>query len=471
MRRSTSVRQPRRSYAAHPSLLLFASALGLGVASVLAAASPTSAPAPGDATGEPLRLGVLLDYTGRLGVHGPGVEQGIRLAVDQVNAAGGVLGQPVEILVGDGQTDPRVAVAVARDLASRGAHALVGPMGSAAALQVGAEVSKSLRLPTVTPTATSPDLAQLDDDDFLFRTALSDVAQGPVLARVTLDVGIERLAVLYQDDTYGRGLFRAFEGSFEAELTTAVEVPPEADSYLPQLRRAAEATGAGPPQALLVIAYPGATDILVKEALDHGLFDRFFFVDANFGPDVVLAVGAEPLEGQMGTIPIAAGGKLTGAATVLAELTQQVGGRPKQSALAAYDATICLALAAERAGTTDGGALRDALYDVCGSGGTKIDAGGDGVARALAAIRRGEDIDFDGATTTVDWDCTGDVTRGYVGVYRFASGVPVLVDQVTFEGSLAVYAAPERDASDRRPSRGVASGSGSASASGSAGSG
>ena len=44
-------------------------------------------------------------------------------------------------------------------------------------------------------------------------------------------------------------------------------------------------------QALLVIAYPGATDILVKEALDHGLFDRFLFVDANFGPDVVLAVG------------------------------------------------------------------------------------------------------------------------------------------------------------------------------------
>jgi ABC-type branched-subunit amino acid transport system substrate-binding protein len=189
--------------------------------------------------------------------------------------------------------------------------------------------------------------------------------------------------------------------------------------------------------------------VLVKEALDHALFQRFLFVDANFGPDVVLAIGAERLEGQMGTIPIAAGDRLPGYATVHQELKAFAGAVPKQSALAAYDAAICLCLAAERAGSTDGEALRDALYEVCGKASgkasgsdTRIDAGAAGVTEALAAVRSGRDIDFDGATSTIDWDAAGDVTRGFVGVYRFQEGSVVLVDRVAFDSGLPLELSP-----------------------------
>ena len=377
---------------------------------------------------EALQLGVLFDYTGRLGVHGPDLEEGVRLAVEQVNAAGGVFGRPVDIVVGDGETDADVAVDRARELIAGGVHVLVGPMGSQAALRVGVEVSGPLGVPTITPSATSPELSQIDDDGYLFRTALSDVAQGPVLASLALDDGLERVSVVYQDDAYGRGLYRSFETSFHGQIPASVTVAPEADSYLPEIRQAAE----GDAQALLVIAYPGATDILVQEALDHELFDRFLFVDANFGPDVVLAVGAERLEGQKGTIPIGAGSGLPGYATVLAELKERAQRPLKQSALAAYDATVCLCLAAERAGSTDGDAIRNALYEVCGGGGVRIDAGAAGVALALATIRDGREIDFDGSTSTIDWDPAGDVTRGFVGVYRFQGGSVVLVDRVAF---------------------------------------
>ena len=375
-----------------------------------------------------LQLGVLFDYTGRLGVHGPDLEEGVQLAVEQVNSAGGVFGQPVAVVLGDGETNSDIAVARAREMVRGGVDVLVGPMGSQAALRVGIEVSGPLGVPTITPSATSPELSLIDDDGFLFRTALSDVAQGPVLASLARDDGMERVSVVYQDDAYGRGLYQAFEASFDGHIHAAVTVPPEADSYLPELRQAA----GGGSQALLVVAYPGATDILVEEALDHGFFDRFLFVDANFGPDVVLAVGAERLEGQKGTIPIGAGNSLPGYSTVLAELRERSQRPLKQSALAAYDAAVCLCLAAERAGTTDGDAIRNALYEVCGEGGQRIDAGADGVARALASLRDGRDIDFDGATSTIDWDPSGDVTRGSVGVYRFEGGTVVLVDRVAF---------------------------------------
>lgn len=411
---------------------------GCAVAWLASAQDTVSAETP---TTEPLQLGVLFDYTGRLGVHGPDLEQGVRLAVAQVNAAGGVFGRPVEVTVGDGETDAEVAVTRGREMVEAGVDALVGPMGSQAALRVGHEISGPLRVPTISPSATSPELTLVDDDGFLFRTALSDLAQGPVLADLAKRDGLNRVSVAYQNDTYGRGLYQAFQSAFGGEISAAVQVPAEADSYLPELRRAAT----GGSQALLVIAYPGATDILVQEALDQRLFERFLFVDANFGPDVVLAVGAERLEGQMGTIPIGAGDLLPGYSTVLAELREAVGRPLKQSALAAYDATVCLCLAAERSGTTDGDALKEALFEVCGGGGTRIDAGAGGVAAALAAIRDGIDIDFDGATSTIDWDRAGDVTRGFVGVYRFSGGSVVLVDRVAFDGD------PERISSLGNP--------------------
>ncbi|MDA8017044.1 MAG: ABC transporter substrate-binding protein [Thermoanaerobaculia bacterium] len=396
--------------------------------------SEDGAPGPTQADIQRLQLGVLFDYSGRLGVHGPDLEHGVKLAVDQVNAAGGVLGRPVEVTIADGETDADAAVTKAREMIDSGIDALVGPMGSQAALRVGAEVSGPLRVPTVTPSATSPELSSIRDGGYLFRTALSDVAQGPVLADLAVRDGLERVSVIYQDDAYGRGLFRAFRDAFAAfagELAAAITVSPEADSYLDELRRAA----VGDSQALLLIAYPGATDILLKEALDEELFHRFFFVDVNFGPDVVLSVGAERLEGQMGTIPIGASGILPGYATVLAELKERVQKPLRQGALAAYDATVCLCLAAERAGSTDGTLLRDALFEVCGGGGKRINAGAEGVARALTAIRKGRNVDFDGATTPIDWDAAGDVTRGFVGVYRIQSGALVLVDRMAFEAA------------------------------------
>lgn len=404
-------------------------ALGAGSA-FLALASWIGADASIPAPAAGLRIGAVLDFSGPLAVHGPSTEQGARLAVAQVNAAGGVLGLPVELVVADGATDAETTVARARELAAAGADALVGPMGSVAALAVGERVSGPLAIPTLSPSATAPGLRFAKDGDFLFRTVLSDVAQGPVLARVADGDGLARLSVLYQDDAYGRGLYESFQGAFHGEIVAGIPVAAEERSYLGALTTAAAGS-----QGLLVIAYPGETEVIVREALAGRFFSTFLFVDANFGPDVVRAVGAGPLEGLKGTLPVAPGEELPGTQTVLDELTAHFGAAPTAGApTTAYDAVVCLCLAAEVAGTTDGTAVRDALRRVCSNpGGARFDAGAAGVAEALAAVRRHESVDFDGSGSTLDWDEAGDVARGYVGVFRFADGQPVLVERVPFE--------------------------------------
>ena len=86
-----------------------------------------------------------------------------------------------------------------------------------------------------------------------------------------------------------------------------------------------------------------------------------------------------------------------------------------------YDATVALALAAQAARQLDGAGIRDQLRAVTSPPGTVVVAGPEGVARALRILARGGEIDYDGASSGLDWDENGDLRRGHVGVWRFTA--------------------------------------------------
>ena len=118
---------------------------------------------------------------------------------------------PVEGVSADATQGPSVAVEAARRLVEvEGVHAIVGPNASSAALPVSRSVSATLGIPTISPSATSPQLTDVEDNGYFFRTALSDAAQGPVLAQVTRGRGFDNVGLIYQDDAYGKGLAAAF---------------------------------------------------------------------------------------------------------------------------------------------------------------------------------------------------------------------------------------------------------------------
>ena len=82
---------------------------------------------------------------------------------------------------------------------------------------------------------------------------------------------------------------------------------------------------------------------------------------------------------------------------------------------------MALILAAEAAGSVDGAAVRDQLRAIAGPPGQAVQATPSGVAEALSLLRAGEEIDYEGAASTLDWDANGDLRRGHIGVWRFTA--------------------------------------------------
>ena len=252
--------------------------------------------APADDAG-PLRLGLMVNLSEGAPARAVERQRAFELAIQHVNAAGGVFGQPVEFVVGDSTLDPEKAVAVARRLVEEeGVHAIVGPTSSANALAVAEQVSGPAGIPTVSPSATSPALALVNDGDFFFRTTLSDGAQGPVLARVAREQGFENVGVLYRNDSYGRGAVRVLSGCLDGSDQPTCHRGGQA-SHLPELRQLAE----GGATALVAITFESEGVVILQEALDSGLFTRFAFGDALKSPDLVQAIGGDRLGGMYGT--------------------------------------------------------------------------------------------------------------------------------------------------------------------------
>ena len=388
--------------------------LGLAAGLVVGLAACGSDPAPADDIG-PLRLGLLVNLSEGAPARAVERQRAFELAVQHLNAAGGVFGQPVEFVVGDSTLDPEKAVAEARRLVEEGSvHALVGPTSSANALAVAEQVSGPAGIPTVSPSATSPALTLVNDGDFFFRTTLSDGAQGPVLARVAREQGFENVGVLYRNDPYGVGLFESFRDAWTGPIT-AVAVEGGQESYLPELRRSAE-DGAS---ALVLLTFESEGAVILREAIDSGLYTRFAFGDAVKSPDLVQGIGGDRLGGMYGTAGASAPDNPSAASWDAAYAAEY--GAPPAFAYTreTYDAAIALALAAQAANSVDGTAIRDELRAVGSAPGDRVVPGTDSIAEGLRLLADGGEVNYDGAAATLDWDGNGELRLGHIGVWRF----------------------------------------------------
>ncbi len=362
-----------------------------------------------------LKIGLLLDLSSGSAEVYRDRQRAFELAIKHVNEGGGVFGLPVAVAVADATADPEKAVAAARRLVEvEGVHAIVGPNASASALPVAEQVTGPASIPTVSFSATSPALTAVADNDFLFRTALSDVSQGPVLARLARERGFDNVGLLHVDDPWGRGLAAAFEAAWDGPVK-AVPVDPGETEFLSALRESAS----GGAQALVVISFETAALAMVREAIDNGLYDHFVFGDGAKRPSLVHALGGARLGNMYGTGPASAPESAASAAWEAAWVAEY-GALPVLAYVKeAYDATVALALAAQAAGRLDGAAIRDRLRAVGASPGTVVHVGPSGIADALRILADGGEVDYEGASGSMDWDGNGDLRRGHIGIWRF----------------------------------------------------
>lgn len=370
------------------------------------------------------KIGALLPMTGDLQAYGPTSKKGIDLAARQVNEQGGILGGKLDIVLGDTQTNPQQAVDAAKRLVSvEGVAGIVGALSSGVTIPVAKSVTSKEGVPQVSSASTSPEITTLGDNDFLFRTVPTDAIQGKGLAQIAKGAGYGKLAVIYVNNAYGKGLADAFKMNYESmggTVTGSAPYEKAKASYRGELKGLTD----GDPEALVFIGYPESGVTILRQALEEGYFKKFVFTDGMNEPDWISKVGAEFVDGSIGSVP-----KAATETDSYKRFVEAYGGKPEKAFVdTAYDAAFLLALAIEKAGSMDGKAVRDALREVASAPGKKILPGQ--WKEAVAAIKAGEDIDYVGATGDHNFDKNGDVS-GLIGHWMIKGGK--LEDVETFD--------------------------------------
>ena len=384
---------------------------------------PTEAPEPTpeeamDATGDPIKIGTLIDVTGDLAAFGPPIVLATDLAALLINEAGGIDGRPIEMVHRDSGTSPQIATDAASALVNvDGVEAIVGSLSSGVTLAVAESVTIPNGAVLISPASTSPAISSLDDNDTVFRTTVSDALQGVIVAQLANQLGYENVATLYINNAYGEGLSNVFQENFEGlGGTVSATVPIEGGqaSYASELRQASQ----GDAEVLMALSYPETAGVYLREAVEGQYFGKFMFVDGTKNQEMFDTLGVENFEGNYGTAPGAPGTPTQ--ETFQGLYSSKLDGDPSDLFISeAFDATAILALAIAKAGSEDGDDIKAAVREVSNAPGEKVGPGD--LARALELISQGQDIDYVGAAGDQDFDAQGDV-QNTIEVWNIEGG-------------------------------------------------
>lgn len=380
-----------------------------------------TAASPSPAAGGALKIGVLVPFTGDLSDFGPAMFNAAQLAAEQINEAGGVNGRPIEIVRGDTGTSPQQGTQEARRLIDvERVNAIIGAAASGVTLPIAESVTGPAQIIQISPASTSPALTTAKDNGYLFRTTISDAAQGNVLAELANSKGFKSACTLYVNNAYGQGLSQQFAQTFQSlGGTVTAQVPHEQQqaSYSAELQRCAQ----GNPDVLVAISYPESAQVYLREAVEQGVADNFLFTDGPKSQDLFDALGAQNFEGMGGTAP---GTLNTQAGNNFDQAYEQkYGQRPPLPFLReSYDAVYVIALAAEKANSVQSSAIQTAIPEVSNPPGTTINPGVQGWNNAESALQSNQDINYEGAATSADFDQNGDILKGGIEIWTIRNG-------------------------------------------------
>ena len=231
-----------------------------------------------------LKIGTLLPETGNLAFLGPPEFAGVEFAIDEINNAGGVLGQPVAYTQGDsGDTTTDTATVTATRLLGESVDAIIGAASSGVTFTVIDQIT-SAGVTMFSPANTAAALSDYDDNGLYFRDAPSDAMQGAIVAELVAEDGNASAYILNLDDAYGNGI-----AAIAAELLTAsgIEVlgvkayDPAAPSFDAEVGEIV----ATDPDAVVLISFDEGSKIL-RTAVEQGVgptVKNYYGTDGNMG--------------------------------------------------------------------------------------------------------------------------------------------------------------------------------------------
>lgn len=382
----------------------------------------------GDGNGSrEIKQGVLLPLTGDLADLGGPIRDGGILPAAELE---GETEFTFDIQEQDTETNPQAGISGANSLINNGYPAITGPASSGVNMQVTQQALIPNETVGVSPSSTSPAVTELDDDGYVFRTAPSDALQGQVIAQVgSEELGNSNAATMYVNNDYGQALSQSFTETFESEyggdVKQQVSFEKEQNSYTSQIESALEDS----PGMLVVIGYPASGIQLFRDY--YGNFDS--------GEDIVVTDGLisndlpDQVDNDManvtGTAPKASG---PGRADFDDLYQEEYGREPGVFNSHAYDATAVSFLANVYAGENAGPAVRDNMTKAANPEGEEFGPGE--LAEAVEAAAAGDEINYQGASSSVNFDENGDMVAVSYAIYEVQDRAFEEVDSVQFGG-------------------------------------
>jgi ABC-type branched-subunit amino acid transport system substrate-binding protein len=349
--------------------------------------------------GRAIKVGVLQPTTGDLASVGKPIQQAALLPARQLQNAN--IGFSIETQIEDTQTDPQAGISAAQALVDAGFPAITGAASSETTIQVAKNVTIPNQVVLTSPASTSPDITNLQDNGYVYRTPPSDALQGEVLAQVASQrVNASSVSVLYVNNSYGQALADSFVQAFGGNVPAQVSFEKAQSSYTSKLQKAM----APNPDGLLVIGYPESGNQLFRDFYSNYSRETTILVtDGLRAPELPGDVG-QSMTNVVGTAPVAAGP----AQQFFTQLfKEEFGNEPGVFTSQAYDATAVQILANAAAGENTGSAVKENMDRVANPGGTKVTP--KNLAEGIGMAANGDDINYQGASSSVNFDENGDM--------------------------------------------------------------
>lgn len=358
-----------------------------------------------------IKVGALMPLSGAGGSFGQEMLASAKVALEEINAAGGPLGRKIVLVEENDETSPEAAVRGARKLVDVDkVSAIIGTWASSVTLAVAPIVQEKKLVQLSTSGASR--ITEVQKKGHLFRTEPDDLLFGKAYAEYANSQGWKKAAVLGLNVPFTQMTVEAFKQRFEergGQVTSFTTYNEDQTTFRTEVSRAF----ADQPDFIHISGYEPDITAILKAAYQAGLSGRFIVPGFAVSPELIKNAGPA----AEGLLLVEEG--VSEGSPAYDRLSKALGGdRYYSFGAQAYDQLVLLALAIEAAKSTDGTALNEAIRKVSGPEGTKVTS----FAEGIEALRKGEQINYEGASGPIDFDADGNIAKANFRVSEVKEG-------------------------------------------------
>ena len=316
------------------------------------------------ASGGPILLGTISPNTGNLAAYGTAIMNGVNLAVEEINAAGGVLGSQIQVINADDQGDPTECMNAFNSLVSQGVGLIIGSVTSSCTSAITDSANEE-EVVLTSPSSTADSITT--EDDYVFRACYADSFQGAIAAAYAKQAGYAKVGVVYcAADTYSKGLYDSFSAACEkygvevaaVESTASMDVQDYTNQF-------ASLVNAGVELVYAPYYYDIIGPYLVTQARAAGYTGIIMGADGYDGAPSYVVEGADltAFNGVYWTNHYDPADESAMVQNFVKAFQDKYGEIPMAMSALAYDCVYMYKTAMEAAGSADPAAVRDAMAD------------------------------------------------------------------------------------------------------------